>query len=40
MLDIMQCPTMQEISTHRAAALAGQLNLETTAPKGVWLDKT
>ncbi|MFT7243752.1 MAG: hypothetical protein ACI82A_001097 [Candidatus Azotimanducaceae bacterium] len=39
MLDMMQSPTMQEISTHRAAGLAGQLNLETAAPKGAWLDK-
>ncbi|MFT7137603.1 MAG: hypothetical protein ACJAYE_002794 [Candidatus Azotimanducaceae bacterium] len=39
MLDMMQSPTMQEISTHRAAGLAGQLNLETAAPQGAWLNK-
>ncbi|MFT7131429.1 MAG: hypothetical protein ACI81O_000131 [Cyclobacteriaceae bacterium] len=39
MLDMMQSPTMQEISTHRAAGLTGQLNLETAAPEGAWLDK-
>ncbi len=39
MLDMMQSPTMQEISTHRAAGLAGQLNLETAAPMGAWLNK-
>jgi uncharacterized protein (DUF1330 family) len=40
MLDMMQSPNMQEIATHRAAGLAGQLNLETAAPKGLWIDKT
>ena len=39
MLDMMQSPTMQEIATHRAAGLAGQLNLETAAPKGTWISK-
>jgi uncharacterized protein (DUF1330 family) len=39
MLDMIQSPTMQEISTHRAAGLAGQLNLETAAPMGEWLNK-
>jgi uncharacterized protein (DUF1330 family) len=39
MLDMIQSPTMQEISTHRAAGLAGQLNLETAAPMGAWLNK-
>ena len=38
MLEMMQSPTMQEISTHRAAGLSGQLNLETAAPKGQWLN--
>jgi uncharacterized protein (DUF1330 family) len=37
MLAMMQSPTMQEIATHRAAGLAGQLNLETAAPSGQWL---
>jgi uncharacterized protein (DUF1330 family) len=39
MLDMMQSPTMQEIATHRAAGLSGQLNLETAAPKGTWMSK-
>jgi uncharacterized protein (DUF1330 family) len=39
MLDMMQSPTMQEIATHRAAGLAGQLNLETAAPKGAWISQ-
>lgn len=29
MLDMMQSPKMQDISQHRAAGLAGQLNIET-----------
>ena len=40
MLSMMQSPTMQEIATHRVAGLAGQLNIETAAPKGEWLGKT
>jgi hypothetical protein len=39
MLDMMQSPTMLEMSTHRAAGLAAQLNREPTAPKRAWLDK-
>ena len=34
MLDMMQSETMQEIGQHRAAGLAGQLNLETSAAIG------
>ena len=30
MLEMMMSPTMQEIGQHRAAGLAGQLNIETT----------
>ena len=30
MLEMMQMPKMQEIAVHRAAGLAGQLNIETT----------
>ncbi len=30
MLEMMQSPEMQEISVHRSAGLAGQLNIETT----------
>jgi len=37
MLGMMQHPTMQEIAVHRAAGLAGQLNIETAAPQGQWL---
>jgi uncharacterized protein (DUF1330 family) len=33
MLDMMQSETMQDINQHRAAGLAGQLNIETTAAK-------
>jgi uncharacterized protein (DUF1330 family) len=39
MLDMMQSPTMEAIMTHRAAGLSGQLNLETAAPKGTWINK-
>jgi|TARA_B110000444_G_C18705978_1_gene531324 uncharacterized protein (DUF1330 family) len=31
MLEMMMSPTMREIGQHRAAGLAGQLNIETTA---------
>jgi len=34
MLDMMQSPTMQEISIHRTAGLSGQLNLETAGAMG------
>ena len=33
MLDMMQSTVMQEISAHRAAGLAGQLNIETFGAK-------
>jgi len=39
MLNMMQSPTMQEIATHRAAGLAGQLNIETAMPKGAWISQ-
>ncbi|MDG1206076.1 MAG: DUF1330 domain-containing protein [Pseudomonadales bacterium] len=32
MLQMMMSPTMQEIGQHRAAGLAGQLNIETVIP--------
>lgn len=32
MLEMFQLPEMQEIGQHRAAGLAGQLNIETVAP--------
>ena len=38
MLEVMQSGEMQEISAHRAAGLAGQLNIETVGFKGHWLD--
>ncbi len=37
MLQMLQSPKMQEISVHRAAGLAGQLNIETADAKGLWL---
>jgi len=39
MLEMMQSPTMKDISQHREAGLAGQLNIETTAAQGTWLDR-
>ncbi len=39
MLEMIQSPTMKDISQHREAGLAGQLNIETTAAQGAWLDK-
>lgn len=37
MMNMMRSPTMQAIGIHRAAGLAGQLNIETTDASGVWL---
>ena len=37
MMDMMQSPKMQEIGNHRAAGLAGQLNVETAGASGAWL---
>ncbi len=37
MLDMMMSPEMQEIGVHRAAGLAGQLNIETVDAAGLWL---
>lgn len=34
MLEMLQSPKMQEIGVHRAAGLAGQLNIETTQAVG------
>ena len=39
MLEVMQSKEMQEISEHRSAGLAGQLNIETTQFEGQWLDR-
>ena len=38
MLEVMQSPEMQEISVHRTAGLAGQLNIETAGFTGQWLE--
>ena len=38
MLAMMQSPGMQEIGVHRAAGLAGQLNIETAGASGSLLD--
>jgi uncharacterized protein (DUF1330 family) len=37
MLDMMMSPKMQEIGQHRAAGLAGQLNIEAVGAGGLWL---
>ena len=37
MMDMIRSPKMQEIGVHRAAGLAGQLNIETANPSGMWL---
>ena len=37
MLQMMQSPRMQEIGQHRAAGLAGQLNIECVDAEGAWL---
>lgn len=36
MLNMMRSPTMLEIGIHRAAGLAGQLNIETVDASGAW----
>lgn len=38
MLEVMQSDAMQEIAVHRAAGLAGQLNIETAGFRGQWLE--
>ena len=38
MMEMMQTPRMQEIAVHRAAGLAGQLNIETVDARGSWID--
>ena len=38
MLEVMQSDAMQDISVHRTAGLAGQLNIETTGFTGQWLE--
>ena len=39
MMDMMQSEGMKEISPHRSAGLAGQLNIETAEAHGDWLDR-
>ena len=38
MLEMMQSDIMKDISQHRAAGLAGQLNIETASPQGTWFE--
>jgi uncharacterized protein (DUF1330 family) len=38
MMDMMQSEKYKEISPHRSAGLAGQLNIETVGAYGDWLD--
>jgi uncharacterized protein (DUF1330 family) len=38
MLQVMQSNGMRKIAVHRAAGLAGQLNIETSGFTGQWLD--
>jgi uncharacterized protein (DUF1330 family) len=40
MMEMMQSPEMAEIGVHRAAGLAGQLNIETCDARGSWLGDT
>ena len=40
MLAMMQSPKMQEIGIHRAAGLAGQVNIETADAGGSWLGES
>ena len=37
MMEMMRSEEMQEIGAHRAAGLAGQLNIESASAQGVWL---
>jgi len=37
MFEMMRLPEMNEIGAHRAAGLAGQLNIETADASGIWL---
>lgn len=36
MYDMLASPEYQEVAIHRTAGLAGQLNIETTSPVGLW----
>jgi hypothetical protein len=37
MFEMIQLPEYAEISVHRSAGLAGQLNIETVDARGEWL---
>ncbi|MEE2891230.1 MAG: DUF1330 domain-containing protein [Pseudomonadota bacterium] len=37
MLEMLSSPEYQEISVHRSAGLAGQLNIETVDAMGLWM---
>jgi uncharacterized protein (DUF1330 family) len=37
MMDMMSSPDYQASAVHRAAGLAGQLNIELVEPMGAWL---
>ena len=36
MYDMLTSPEYQEATVHQTAGLAGQLNIETTSPAGLW----
>ncbi len=36
LFDMLTSPEYQEVVAHRTAGLAGQLNIETTNPNGLW----
>ncbi len=40
MMDMVRSEKMQEISVHRSAGLAGQLNIESAHAQGLWLGDT
>ena len=40
MMEMMRCEEMREISVHRTAGLAGQLNIESVDAQGAWLGGT
>lgn len=37
LMEMMMSEEMQDIGVHRAAGLAGQLNIETAGATGLWL---
>ena len=40
MMEMMRSEEMQEIGVHRAAGLAGQLNIESADARGLWLGES